>query len=1360
MAAGVRDFHIGAFIPDTDTISTGPRWEKWIKQFETRLRFFKINETQDKVDALSIYGGETIANLIEILPEVRAPAGQEDPDDYDKIINKLNSHFVPMANPLLAEYRFGKMSQRPDESITQYYVRVKEAASKCEFDNADARILAHMTLTIIDANYRRHVIAKKYDLKTFLEQAAAREDTDAQANEIEKGSTSDTVQKIYTKKKYSSRPGNKPQERKNNNFQKNNKYQSNACPYCGGKHSKDRTTCPASRQECRKCHKFGHFERVCRSNTKSNTQTQRKTQSASHISTEDCDSSSDSAFRISTNNYAQPSATVKVRINGIKANMDADSCSSANILDEIKFNILQDKLDQKNEHITLTPADTKLYAFANKEPLPLLGCFNASVQSVITGKQTTAKFLVVQGATKAPPLLSLNTSLELGLISITNKVSAQANDSSVNDIIQSYPEVFSGLGKHSKITAKFIVDETVTPVIQKQHKIPYNLAEKASAEEDRLLKLGIIERVPDDEPTSWCVNPVIAPKLHKPEAIRYCSNMRVPNTAIKRPIIEAMTVDDIKFQLSEATVFSVLDMNEAYHQIELAPESRHLTTFYGVNSKMRYTRLNYGTISAQDIFDKAMDDTVSGIQGVLHIRDDFIVYGKTQQDHNDSLKAVLQRFKDCNLTLGKNKCKFNMPEVEFFGFVFSKDGIKPATSKIEALQQMAPPHNKSDIQSLLGMAQYSSRFIPNFSNLTAPLRKLTYKDAKWSWGEEEEKAFTALRTALSDKSVLGYYEIGQQTELHVDAGPHGLGAIIVQMKNGNWTPVVCVSRSLTPVEERYSQLEREALAIRWACERCYTYLIGSTFTVITDHKPLVPLFNNPNSRPPLRLERWLMYLQQFDFKLQYKPGKDNAADYLSRHPQNISPEDIKHSHNREAVVSHILSEITPKAIPLECIQKETKQDVTLQKLAKCIKSGDQKGCKQDPNLRPYHLLFPELSIVNDVIIRGNQIVIPAKLQQRVISLCHEGHQGIVKTKSLLRSKVWFPGIDRMVEQTVQGCIPCQAATQTHTRDPLQMSTLPRGPWVQVSVDFCGPFPSGEMALVVIDEYSRFPELEFCTSTSAAAVIPKLNKIFATHGIPEILKSDNGPPFNGKQFSDYAEMKGFVHRKITPLWPEANAQAENFMKTLQKAARTAHVSNQNWKSEVYNFLLNYRATPHTTTKVSPFELLMNRKPNTKVPQLATSPTTSIHQELCEADKQAKQKMKYYADRQRHTKPHDFVVGDIVLVKQTKSNKLTTPFHKDPYVITKVKGSMIIARRRRDNKTITRNCSQFKHMRITLDPTPQDNKEIFPEIFIDDDIQRQVNQPQVNARDDQPAAPVVHHHPQRNRRQPGYLADFVK
>ncbi len=205
-------------------------------------------------------------------------------------------------------------------------------------------------------------------------------------------------------------------------------------------------------------------------------------------------------------------------------------------------------------------------------------------------------------------------------------------------------------------------------------------------------------------------------------------------------------------------------------------------------------------------------------------------------------------------------------------------------------------------------------------------------------------------------------------------------------------------------------------------------------------------------------------------------------------------------------------------------------------------------------------------------------------------------------KQLLRSKIWFPGIDKAAEDKVGKCLACQATLNKISREPLQMTPTPEGPWIQASADFCGPLPTGEMVLVVIDAYSRYPEVEIVSGTSASATIPAFEKIFATHGIPQEIKTDNGPPFQGEDFRRFAQEKGFSHRRITPLWPEANGQVERFMRNIGKIAKTAHVSRKDWRREIYPFLVNYRDTPHPCTGKKPYELTMNRTIRTKMPSV--------------------------------------------------------------------------------------------------------------------------------------------------------------
>ena len=216
----------------------------------------------------------------------------------------------------------------------------------------------------------------------------------------------------------------------------------------------------------------------------------------------------------------------------------------------------------------------------------------------------------------------------------------------------------------------------------------------------------------------------------------------------------------------------------------------------------------------------------------------------------------------------------------------------------------------------------------------------------------------------------------------------------------------------------------------------------------------------------------------------------------------------------------------------------------------------------------------ELCTILDLVLRGHRIVIPETLREKVIDITHEGHMGIVKTKALIREKVWFPKIDQMVEENVKSCLGCQATTPSNAKEPLQMSKLPKAPWTELSIDFgLAPTGSNEYLLVLIDDYSRFPVVELVRSTSSNAVTPCLDKIFAEYGIPEVLRSDNGPPFNSYDFNEFSKHLGFTHRKVTPYWPRANGEVERFMRAVKKVIKAAVMENKAWKQEMYKFLPN-------------------------------------------------------------------------------------------------------------------------------------------------------------------------------------------
>ena len=652
------------------------------------------------------------------------------------------------------------------------------------------------------------------------------------------------------------------------------------------------------------------------------------------------------------------------------------------------------------------------------------------------------------------------------------------------------------------------------------------------------------------------------------------------------------------------------------------------------------------------------------------------------------------------------------------------------------------------------MTNYCARFIQGYSTISQPLRELTQKNTQWEWSTKHRQAFETLKEALANAPQTSYFDPNKETELVVDASPVGLGAILTQIdaQSGQTLIIAYASRSLTDVEQRYSQTEREALAVVWACEYFHLYVYGKPFLVVTDHKPLVPIYSNPASKPPARIERWTLRLQPYQLTVVYRKGKENPADYMSRHPPAYTHARSRHEKIAEEFVDHITLLASPKALPLEEIEKATLNDPTLQAVSVALQSSWHRA-SQCPGIKTtafkaFERVKDELTVGanHSVILKGTKIVIPEKFHSRVVDLAHEGHQGIVKTKALIREKVWFPGIDKAVEDKVKSCLACQVSTPRTMREPLQMSPLPEYPWQEVSVDF-KDLDTGHL-LVIYDDYSRFPVVEVTTSTSANVVVPRLNKVFSEYGIPEVVRSDNGPPFNSERFRQFADDLGFHHRKVTPLWPRANGEVERFMRTIKKTINTARVENKPWKDELCKLLRNYRATPHSSTGVSPAAALFNRNVRVKIPQVNT-PVEAPH--FRERDEKAKDKMKTTADKS-HAKPPILKVGDTVLVKRDPSKKSSdTPYLPDPYVIQRKNGSLVTASN--PYRQVTRNSSFFKVIQPETPETNSDPNE-------DEEIPAEPTQeaPGSSYQEAQNTC-TPKRNPARRRNPPQYLTDFV-
>lgn len=292
----------------------------------------------------------------------------------------------------------------------------------------------------------------------------------------------------------------------------------------------------------------------------------------------------------------------------------------------------------------------------------------------------------------------------------------------------------------------------------------------------------------------------------------------------------------------------------------------------------------------QQHFQYRMAEVTEGLEGMICHIDDLLVWGRDQGEHDTRLHAVLQRLERAGITLHVDKCELSKTEVAFLGHIITPAGIHPDPRKTEAISKMAEPTNVSELRSFLGMVNQLGRFIPQLAEKDKPLRDVLSKKNCWVWDVEQATAFRTLKKALSSPPVLAMYDSNKDTKVSADASSYGLGGVLLQKNEEEWKPVAYASRSLTPTEQRYAQVEKEALGLTWACERFRDFLIGKQFCLETDHKPLLSLLGAQalDLLPP-RIQCFRMRLMHYSYSIVYAPGKSLwTADTLSRSPVKSS----------------------------------------------------------------------------------------------------------------------------------------------------------------------------------------------------------------------------------------------------------------------------------------------------------------------------------------------------------------------------------------------------------------------------------------------------------------------------------------
>lgn len=1393
--------HIEPFKIPEDRLNIGGAWKLWLEEFEEEAHLQKVQQIDDWVRCLRRYGGPEVRNLAKYLPEPPAIQGEE--SAYAKLVRKLNSHFIPQENKQHARYCFNKERPRSQESIASYAARLREKSEKCDFgENADERILEHLTQTIADQDLIKKSIIKKWTLSQFLDEASKKADISTEINDMK---TEMKIMKIsndrgrsysgrrpfhkrgrsrssyghygQSRSSYSQHRGGhdgyaQSQSKPTPARQESNSYdhQLQSCSYCGERKThRNKRECPAYGQECTKCGRYNHLASCCQAGEYKSFNQRRFEQNRSRgrygrgrsrlartvdtyenedyeegatAQLSDSDSSTNSTFMHNAKKIVltarskeiTTSGTVWVQLNKIDARCEPDSGATANVIDEYQYRALK----KRDPTLELQPTKEGLSALQNK--LSVLGEFPVTIRNKNRGAKT--KFLVIKGHIDSPPLLSRGTLLELGMLKIEPKGTLREEnnlkikaikhetkklDQNLAKVIKEYDAVFHGIGEirdpktGQPIEARLEMDPDAVPVAQKPRNVPYYLQQPLKEWLEEGVREGIFEKVPPNEAITWCSPLVVQPKPKfsnneelDSHMIRASIDMRIPNKAMMRSrCVQAPIVEDFTYTLRDCKVFSKLDLKSGYHQLKVSQDTAQVATFSTPWGNYRPQRLVFGAKSSQDVFDEAMFRIFGDLPRCMIQRDDLLIGGRNQSEHDKTVEEVLRRAKDYNVTFNQEKCKFSTRQIDFFGHIFTDKGLKADPDKIKAIQECTEPKSKDEVRSLLGMTGYLSNFIPQYSTLTAPLRLLTRQENRFKWTRDQKKAFQKLKDAITSSETMMYFDPEKPILLRTEASYNeGISAGLFQPSEKGPKPVHFISRSLTDTEKRYSQTEKDALAIKWATSRLRIYLSGAPhFTIITGHKPLIPMFQKSKQLPP-RIEKWIMEIQDLDFTVKYEPGRDeqDPMDYLSRHPLPSTEDD-----KTEKVVRQILSR-SEKSTTLEELRMETEKDEIIQEIMRSISKGDWKRQKKNEKLKPYLDMQEEFSAVNGLLYRIDRIVVPESLQRKIVKIGHNmGHLGKTKTKQMLREKYWFAAMNSIIDQVIEQCYECKVATKESKEEPIKPSEIPAKPWDVIAVDFGGPYPDGHYNFVLVDKRTRYPVVEEVPSTAMRHTKEKLKHIFGTYGTPNVIISDNGPPFNSHEFEQFAQDEGFRHHRVTPLHPRANGQAENFMRLLNKTEQIAHLQGNDSakrRSAIQEMLIAYRSSPHPATGVSPYRAMQYREIRTRLDYEPPNEEQNPEDERMNAkDGNYKQKMKENSEN-RNTRKTLLILGDYVLVKQTKRDKWTTPYEPTIYTVTEIKGSQVTARRITDGRIVCRDASFFKLVNAVVNTADDVNQD--PEV----------------------------------------------
>ncbi|XP_036347774.1 uncharacterized protein K02A2.6-like [Rhagoletis pomonella] len=761
-------------------------------------------------------------------------------------------------------------------------------------------------------------------------------------------------------------------------------------------------------------------------------------------------------------------------------------------------------------------------------------------------------------------------------------------------------------------------------------RIPYSLRDDVKKELNNMVKLKVIEPISEPTPS---VSPMVIVK--KGTKIRICMDPTELNKNIKRRHFPLKTVEEIASRIAGSKYFTKLDCQKGFWQLKVTDRTSKYLTFATPWGRFRYLRLPFGISSAPEVFSEVMSRTLENIPNCEVAMDDIFLHAPTETELRRLTKTVTDRLHKSGFTLNNDKCEYNKKFMKFLGHIFTESGYKADSDKIDAITRLKAPKNVKELQRVLGMLNYLGKFIKSLSELTDPLRSLLLKDNAWFWGPEQEKAFNAIKKALKTTPVLAYYHANKPVKLSVDASSKSMGACLMQDDQ----PVAYATRSFTKSQQNHPQLVKEAMAIRFACNKFHEYVYGKDLVIETDHKPLETIFKKALHNAPLRLQRILWDIIQYAPKVIYVKGcKIPIADTLSRdcEPNEVEEEE---EYQVNVTISNSMDEHLYKLFV-----DETEKDSELQMLKTVVLNGwPETGQKLPAPIKKYATVKDEIIFDGGCLFKGNKIIVPKSLIIKILPQIHSGHIGLTKALERARQSLYWYGQSTDIKNFIDKCAACQQTQKANVKEPTIIKQIPQYPFQIVSSDIF--HYKGYEYLLIADQYSGFFDFKQLKSSTATEVIICLRQWFSTHGIPEVFESDGGPQYTANKFKEFSKEWGFKHRFSSPHYPRSNGFAERNVQTAKNLLRKCDLDG----SDIYKGLLTLRNTDRNAKLKSPAQRLFSRVTRSTIPTDITQLIPKVVPKVPEELFRLRCSQKQYADRGASQRPK-LKTGEKVLLQK--------------------------------------------------------------------------------------------------------------